>query len=95
MLGARAMALVRLGRLEEAADSAKKAAARPNAHPHIYAIAAYSLALAGSLDEARVHAAAVRKALPGYTVADFLRAFRFDADGDALFREGAKRVGMG
>ncbi len=95
MLGARAMALVRLGQIDEAADSATKAAARPNAHPHIYAIAAYSLALAGSLDAARDHAAAVRKALPGYTIADFLRAFRFDADGEALFREGAKRVGMG
>ena len=40
MLGARAMALVRLGRFEEAADWAVKAAARPNAHAHILAIAA-------------------------------------------------------
>ena len=47
MLGARAMALVRLGRFEEAADWAVKAAARPNAHPHILAIAAFSLALCG------------------------------------------------
>ena len=39
MLGARAMALVRLGRFEEAADWAIKAAARPNAHAHIMAIA--------------------------------------------------------
>ena len=54
MLGARAMALVRLGRFDEAAEWAVKAAARPNAHPHILAIAAYSLALAGSLDDARV-----------------------------------------
>ena len=53
MLGARAMALVRLGRFEEAADWAVKAAARPNAHAHILAIAAYCLALAGRLDEAR------------------------------------------
>ena len=53
MLGARAMALVRLGRFEEAADWGVKAAARPNAHAHILAIAALSLALAGRLDEAR------------------------------------------
>ena len=53
MLGARAMALVRLGRFEEAADWGIKAAARPNAHAHILAIAALSLALAGRLDEAR------------------------------------------
>jgi DNA-binding SARP family transcriptional activator/TolB-like protein len=93
-LGARAMALVRLGRFEEAAEWAKKAAARPNAHAHIYAIAAYTLALAGATDAAREHAAAVRRRLPGYGVGDFLDAFRFDAHSSALFREGAKRVGM-
>jgi hypothetical protein len=75
MLGARAMALVRLGRFEEAADWAVKAASRPNAHPHILAIAAYSLALAGSLDQARKWAATLRRAHPGYGIADFLAAF--------------------
>jgi tetratricopeptide (TPR) repeat protein len=94
MLGSRAMALVRLGRFEEAAGWGIKAAARPNAHPHILAIAAYSLALAGSLDEARAHAAAIRRKLPRYGIADFLGAFRFDPDGAALFRKGAKRIGM-
>jgi DNA-binding SARP family transcriptional activator len=94
MLGARAMAHVRLGQFEEAADWAVKAAARPNAHPHILAIAAYSLALAGSLDEARAHAAAIRRTLPRYSVADFLGAFRYDPQGATSFREGARRVGM-
>lgn len=94
MLGARAMALVRLGQFEEAAAWAVQAAARPNAHPHILAIAAYSLALAGSLDAARAQAAAIRKALPHYSVADFLAAFRFDPRGAALFRQGAERIGM-
>lgn len=94
MLGARAMALVRLGRFEEAADWAVKAASRPNAHPHILAIAAYSLALRGSLDEARRYAAAIRRKRPRYGIADFLGAFRFDRHGAALFRRGAKRLGM-
>lgn len=94
MLGARAMALVRLGRFEEAADWAVKAAARPNAHSHILAIAAYSLALAGSLGEARAYAAAIHRTLPRYRVADFLAAFRFDPDGAALFCKGAKLIGM-
>lgn len=94
MLGARAMALVRLGQFEEAAGWAVKAAARPNAHAHILAIAAYSLALAGSLDAARTYAAAVRKTLPHYKVDDFLGAFRFDPQGAALFRQGAERIGM-
>jgi DNA-binding SARP family transcriptional activator len=94
MLGARAMALARLGRLDEAAEFAVKAAARPNAHPHILAIAAYSLALAGSRDAARVHAAALHRKLPRYRLADFLGAFQFDAHGAALFRKGAQRLGM-
>jgi DNA-binding SARP family transcriptional activator len=94
MLGARAMALVRMGRFEEAAEWAVKAAARPNAHAHILAIAAYSTALAGSLDEARAYAADIRKTLPRYGLADFLLAFRFDPKGAELFRQGASRVGM-
>ena len=94
MLGARAMALVRLGRFEEAADWGVKAAARPNAHAHILAIAAFSLALAGRLDEARAHLAAIHRTLPRYRVDDFLTAMRFAPEGERLFREGAKRIGM-
>ena len=94
MLGARAMALVRLGQFEEAAGWAVKAAARPNAFTHIRAIAAYSLALAGSLDEARAYGVAIRAEQPHYSVTDFLDAFRFDPHGAALFRKGAKRIGM-
>jgi DNA-binding SARP family transcriptional activator/TolB-like protein len=94
MLGSRAMALVRLERFEEAADWAQRAAARPNAHPHIHAIAVLSLALAGQLDEARQCAARLRAARPDYTLADFLAAFHFDAAGEALFRAGARRVGL-
>jgi tetratricopeptide (TPR) repeat protein len=95
MLGSRALALVRLGRFDEAAAWAVKAAARPNAHAHILGIAAYSLALAGSLEEARAQATALRKRQPNYSVADFLAAFRLDAQGVQLFGEGARRVGMG
>jgi DNA-binding SARP family transcriptional activator len=95
MLGASAMALVRLERFEEAARWGVKAATRPNAHQHILAIAAFSLALAGSLDDARTHAAAIRRMQPGYDIADFLAAMRMDAHGVALFREGARRIGMG
>ena len=94
MFGARAMALVRLKRFDEAADWAVKAAARPNAHAHVQAIAAYCLALAGRLDEARAYMAAIRKAVPRYRVDDFLAAFHFEAEGAALFRKGAKRIGI-
>ena len=94
MLGARAMALVRMGEFEEAAAWAVQAAARPNAHVHILAIAALCLALAGRGDEGRACAATIHKTLPHYTIDDFLLAMHFDADGEALFREGAKRIGL-
>jgi DNA-binding SARP family transcriptional activator len=94
MLGARAMALVTLKRFDEAAEWAVKAAARPNAHAHILGIAAYSLALAGRLDEARAHLAAIHATVPRYGIKEFLGAFKFAPESEALFREAAKRSGM-
>ena len=94
MLGARAMALIRLGHFEEAAEWALKAAARPNAHQIILAIAAHCLALAGRLDEGRAFAASIRTALPQYSTEDFLGTFRFAPDAAALFRQAGKRIGL-
>lgn len=94
MLATRALALVRLGQFEEGADWAVKAAARPNAFPHIHAIAAFALALADSLEQARAHADAVRAAAPRYSFAEFLTTFPFDPEGEALFRKAAKLIGM-
>ncbi|MDX8525817.1 transcriptional regulator [Mesorhizobium sp. MSK_1335] len=94
MMGARAMAHARLGEFDAAAEWALKAAARPNAHVIILAIAAHCLALAGRQDEARSFAAAIRKTLPDYRADDFIATFRFDRDGEALFRNGAKLIGL-
>jgi tetratricopeptide (TPR) repeat protein len=94
MLGARAMALVRLGQFDQAAEWGIKAAGRPNAHAHILAIAAYSLALAGRLDEARGYLAIIHRALPRYGVANFLSAMQFAPDDAALFRKAAKRLAI-
>jgi TolB-like protein/Flp pilus assembly protein TadD len=94
MLGARAMALVRLGRFEEAAEVAAEAASRPNAFVHIQALAAFSLALADRLAEAQLYVAAVRAMQPRYTLADFLAAFQFDATGEAHFRKGASQLAL-
>lgn len=93
MLGARAMALVRLQQFDEAAEWGVKAASRPNAHVHIQAIAAYTLALAGRIDEARAYMTAIRSSVPTYSVDDFLLAMQFSPEGAALFREGARRAG--
>jgi DNA-binding SARP family transcriptional activator len=94
MLGSRAIAMARQGRHQEAADWAVKAASRPNAHPHIYAIAASTLALAGQLAAARTHVAAIKRVRPQYGVGEFIGAFRFDADSEALFRKGAGAAGL-
>ena len=92
LMGARAMGLMRLGRHDEAADWAIKAAARPNAHVHILAIAQYCLALADRGDEARQLAAAVQRAQPGYGVEDFLASFHYGVEGAALIRQGASQT---
>lgn len=94
MMGARAMAHARLGEFDQAAEWALKAAARPNAHVIILAIAALCLALAGRQDEARNFAAAIRRTLPHYRGDDFIATFRFDPDGEARFRNGAKLIGL-
>jgi tetratricopeptide (TPR) repeat protein len=95
MLGARAMAHVRLGQFEEAADWALRAAARPNAHATIMAIAAHCMALAGRTEEARKIMAAVREVVPGYGIADFLDTFRFAPDAEAHFRDAAHLIETG
>ncbi|MFC0009144.1 BTAD domain-containing putative transcriptional regulator [Devosia nitrariae] len=94
MLGARAMAHVRLGQFEEAAEWALKAAARPNAHAVILAIAAHCLALAGRVDEGKAFAAIIRSTRPDYRVDDFLATFRFADDAAALFRQAGRRLGL-
>jgi DNA-binding SARP family transcriptional activator len=95
MLATRAIALIRLGRFDEAADWAAKAAVRPNAHVHVLAIAAHCLALADRLEQARVITASIQQQVPGYRVDDFLSAFQFAGDAEALIRRGAKAIGLG
>ena len=94
MLATRAMALIRMGRYDEAAEWAVRAIARPNAHVHVLAIAANCLALAERHDDARTVAASIQAQVPGYRVDDFLGAFRFGDDGQALMRRGAATIGL-
>jgi DNA-binding SARP family transcriptional activator len=94
MLGARAMAHIRLGQFAEAADWALKAADRPNAHVIILAIAAHCLALAGRVEEGRAFAAVIHQTLPQYRIDDFLATFRFAPEAELLFRQGARQIGL-
>jgi DNA-binding SARP family transcriptional activator/TolB-like protein/Flp pilus assembly protein TadD len=94
MLASRAMAHLRLGELEQAADFALKATERPNAHTHILAIAAESLSLANRTEEARRFVAKIRERTPAYNVENFLSAFRFGRDSEQMFRRGARQIGF-
>ncbi|UIJ70427.1 LuxR C-terminal-related transcriptional regulator [Aurantimonas sp. HBX-1] len=94
MLGARAMALFRLGAFEGAADAAVSAASRPNAHVHIQVIAALCLAAANRLELARSYAAIVHRNAPGYRIDDFFTAFRFPLEVMTLYRKQADLIGL-
>jgi tetratricopeptide (TPR) repeat protein len=94
MLGSRALALARLGQHDEAAEWAMKAAARPNAHQHIMAIAALTLGLAGRNEEADVYKSRIRERVRDYALSDFLGAFRLSPDTAAVFTAAAKKVGI-
>jgi TolB-like protein/DNA-binding SARP family transcriptional activator len=94
MLGSRALAHVRLGELDEAVEWALKATGRPNAHAHIVAIAASTLALTNRPAEAQKLVARIRERLPSYDVDSFLRAFRFDRDTEDLLRHSARTSGL-
>jgi TolB-like protein len=94
MLASRALAHMRLGEFGEAATWATNAASRPNAHVHVRAIAAHCLAAAARLDEGRAIMASIHKMHPGYSVADYLAAFRFDEDAQATIRVHARALGF-
>ena len=94
MLGTRALALARLGQYEDAAEWAMKSAARPNAHQHIMAIAAFTLGLAGRVEDANAYKAKIRERVPNYAMADFLASFRLAPDVEALFKQAGQRIGI-
>lgn len=65
-----------LGRYGEAADYATRAARQPNTHYHVVAIAAVCNMLAERREAAKTHYARLLAAHPGYTWADYLKAFK-------------------
>jgi tetratricopeptide (TPR) repeat protein len=95
MLASRALAHMRLGERDAAADWAVKAANRPNAHAHILAIAATNLARAGRRDQARDVVTKIRARQPSYTVDHFVRAFHLTPDAEQMVREAAGPIDFG
>ena len=91
---ARACALFRLRRYEEAADWALKSGRQPNAHAYARAISALILAAAGHVEEALCEMRLVHNLRPGLSVDNVLSSFRLLQDQDRAFRSIAKQIGM-
>jgi TolB-like protein len=95
MCCARAFALVRLGRYEEAAEWATQAARKPNAHVQARAAAALILAIAGKLEDASREVGIVRALRPKYTIDDFFSSYRVFGRDERTYRIAARRIGIG
>lgn len=87
---ARALSHLRLHQYAEAAEWASRAAARPNAHIHIVAIAAYCLQAGGQVREAQAHVLRLNRLNPNYGVNDLLSAFHFCEEAKVLLLKYAR-----
>jgi DNA-binding SARP family transcriptional activator len=93
--GARTFALVRLGKIEEAAEFAIRGAEQPNAHIHARAIAVLTLATAGRMDEADAEWTRLRRLRPDYNFGQFNDAFHLVDDLRGIYQKAAKLVQIG
>ncbi len=80
MTSAHGISLAMQGHYAEAADLAVRATQEPNAHFHIYAIAAACLVLGDRKEQAAEYARQVLARRPGYTIATYRRVFPFRDD---------------
>jgi DNA-binding SARP family transcriptional activator/tetratricopeptide (TPR) repeat protein len=90
--GARTFGLLRLGRVEEAAEFAIRGGQKPNAHVHAHAIAALTLAAAGRMEEAHAEHRRVISLRPDYNFQQFKNAFHLLDDLTDIYRTAAKLV---
>jgi len=94
MCCARAFALVRLGRYDEAAEWAIRAARKPNAHVQAHAVSALVLAVAGRLNDALREVDVVRRLRPTYTIDDFLASYRVVGSEQSAYKTAARQIGI-
>lgn len=94
MLASRAMAHLRLGQYDQAANWGMQAIGQWNAHVHTWAIAAHCLVAAGRTEQARSIVGKIRKMQPGYGIRDYLSAMHYAEDAVDHFRRHAKLIGM-
>jgi DNA-binding SARP family transcriptional activator/TolB-like protein/Flp pilus assembly protein TadD len=92
MHGTRTFALLRLGKVQEAADFAVRAVQQPNAHVHAHAIAALTLAAAGRMEEASAERRRISTLRPDYNFRQFKDAFHLLDDLKDIYQRAAKLV---
>ena len=90
--GARTFALLRLGKVEEAADFALRGGQQPNAHVHAHGIAALTLAIAGRMQEAHAERTRILSLRPDYNFGEFKDAFHMLDDLKDIYEGAAKLV---
>ena len=90
--GARTFALLRLGRVEEAADFALRGGQQPNAHVHAHGITALTLAIAGRMQEAHAERTRILSLRPDYNFGEFKDAFHMLDDLKDIYERAAKLV---
>jgi DNA-binding SARP family transcriptional activator/Tfp pilus assembly protein PilF len=88
--GARTFALLRLGKIEEAAEFAIRGAEQPNAHIHARAIAVLTLVTAGRMDEANAEWTRLRHLRPDYNFRQFNDAFHLVDVLSRIYQEAAR-----
>ena len=93
--GARTFALLRLGKIEEAAEFAIRGAEQPNAHIHARAIAVLTLATAGRMDEADAEWTRLRHLRPDYNFRQFNDAFHLVDDLSRIYQKAARLAQIG
>ena len=89
MHGTRTFALLRLGRVQEAADFAIRAGQLPNAHVHAHAISALTLATAGRIKEAHAERGRISALRPDYNFRQFKDAFHLLDDLKEIYQRAA------
>ena len=92
MHGTRTFALLRLGKVQEAADFAIRAGQLPNAHVHAHAISALTLAAAGRIKEAHAERGRISALRPDYNFRQFKDAFHLLNDLKDIYQRAAKLV---
>jgi hypothetical protein len=88
----RTFALLRLGRVEEAADCASLVGQHAGAHVHAHAVAALTLAAAGRIEEARTARRRISALRPDYNMKQFEEALHMMDDLRDIYQMAAKLV---